>query len=346
MNSQCRQYKRSEMLCVAILATLNLLACSDSDTTAAANATPTTATPSTTSPITGTPSTSTAVSTAGVLCGYSDSTVNTSPSVNATSTSTWGCTTTSRVLSANGLPDHDVGIFPNTNNPNTIKAITVAATYTLSPTSATAATELGGPRGATGYILNGVKIDAGTAGSCTDAGVCSAIVNTSPWSIEAVNSSFNFGTDSNNAHVQPDGTYHYHGMPEGFVTKRGGNSSKMTLIGWAADGFPIYARYGYSIASDATSALKVIKGSYQNVTTVSASRPSTTTYKIGTFRQDWEYKAGSGDLDECNGRTGVTPEFPAGTYHYYATDTYPYLQRCVKGNVASTGTPPGAPPAQ
>jgi hypothetical protein len=38
----------------------------------------------------------------------------------------------------------------------------------------------------------------------------------------------------------------------------------------------------------------------------------------------------------------VTPEFPNGTYHYYATDTYPYLQRCVKGTVTATATAPGA----
>jgi hypothetical protein len=42
--------------------------------------------------------------------------------------------------------------------------------------------------------------------------------------------------------------------------------------------------------------------------------------------------AGVGDLDECNGRTGVTPQFPNGIYHYYSTDSYPYFQRCIKGN--------------
>jgi len=41
----------------------------------------------------------------------------------------------------------------------------------------------------------------------------------------------------------------------------------------------------------------------------------------------------SGDLDECNGRIGITPEFPGVIYHYYATDSYPYFQRCVKGAV-------------
>ncbi len=150
------------------------------------------------------------------------------------------------------------------------------------------------------------------------------------WNIEALNSGFSFGTDTNNAHVQPGGAYHYHGMPEGFINLLG-KGQAMTLIGWAADGFPIYARYGYSVASSASSALKVMKGSYQLKAAVPSNRPATSLYKLGTFQQDYEYVAGSGDLDECNGRTGVTPEFPSGIYHYYATDTYPFLQRCVKG---------------
>jgi len=45
------------------------------------------------------------------------------------------------------------------------------------------------------------------------------------WSIEALTQShFDFGTDSNNAHVQPGGSYHYHGMPEGFIAKQGGEN--------------------------------------------------------------------------------------------------------------------------
>jgi hypothetical protein len=130
-------------------------------------------------------------------------------------------------------------------------------------------------------------------------------------------------------------------MPEGYLTKL--NKGKtMTLVGWAADGFPIYARYGFTSASDATSAIKVMTGSYRTKTTPDANRPSTALYAMGTFKNDWEYVAGLSDLDECNGRTGVTPEFPNGTYHYYATDTYPYLQRCVKGKVTvSNSQPPG-----
>jgi hypothetical protein len=285
-------------------------------------------------------------STAGTLCNYTDTTFNNQDSLTYTSTSQWICTDTSRELSANGIPDHEVGTFPNANNPNTIYEQLVSASYTLEPAATGSATALGGPRGATGYVLNGVKIDASTAGTCDDSGAsCSLAGNVGNWNIEALgHNAFNFGTDDNNAHVQPGGVYHYHGMPEGFIAKQGGNSSAMTLIGWAADGFPIYARHGHSVADDASSELKVITGSYQYISEVSGSRPSVDLYPLGTFAQDWEYVEGSGDLDECNGRIGVTPEFPGGIYHYYATDTYPYFQRCVKGAVEVTDVPGGGPP--
>ena len=288
-------------------------------------------------------STSTSVSTVtsatettdGVLCDYEYNEYNSSTSVQANSVSYWSCSSNTRDIDANGIPDHEVGEFPNPDNPNTIYEQSVIESYTLTPVETTVATSLGGGRGIIGLVLNGVKIDAGTGGSCDDSGEeCSLGDNSGNWNIEALGQdAFDFGTDDNNAHVQPDGTYHYHGMPEGFITLQGGGSDTMTLIGWAADGFPIYARYGYSDAGDATSDIKLITGSYQLVTEVSDSRPSTDIYALGTFLQDWEYVEGSGDLDECNGRIGVTPEFPNGIYHYYATDSYPYFQRCVKGQI-------------
>lgn len=274
-------------------------------------------------------------STAGVLCDYTYDVYNSTSSVRMNSTARWSCDGNARNLIANGIPDHDTGEFPNVGNPNSITQQSVAITYSLEPESSNSTTEMGGPRGAQGYVLNGVKIDASTAGTCDDFGAnCTLVGNTGTWNIEALGqSSFNFGTDDNNAHVQPNGAYHYHGMPEGFIQKQGGDSSKMTLIGWAADGFPIYARYGYSNAMDSQSELKNIQGSYQLISEISSRRPSVNIYALGTFSQDWEYVAGSGDLDECNGRFGVTPEFPNGIYHYYATDNYPYFQRCVTGEI-------------
>lgn len=285
------------------------------------------------------------VGTANIECDYSYSQLNESASINLTSTATWSCTDTERALVANAIPDHEVGTFPNAANPNTITEQVVDATMPISPVLTDTATELGGPRGPTGYVLNGVKMDPGTAGTCTDAADCNLGGNGGSWSIEALGQAgFDFGTDTNNAHVQPTGEYHYHGLPEGFITLRGGNASTMTLIGWASDGFPIYARYGYISATDASSGLKSVTGSYQFVSTVNASRPAVASYPLGTFTQDYEYAAGVGDLDECNGRTGVTPEFPEGTYHYYATETYPFMPRCVKGKVEAGGE--GLPPPQ
>jgi hypothetical protein len=276
------------------------------------------------------------------LCTFAQRAFNSSASVKKTSTVTWSCTATTRSLTSNGIPDHDVGNFPNAGNPNTISEQSVSARFTLSPVATSTATTLGGPRGAVGYILNGVKMDPDTAGTCNDAGdSCDpGRGGTGQWRMEALGqTSFNFGADSNNAHVQPTGEYHYHGMPVGFVAKLN-KGMTMTLIGWAADGFPIYARYGYTAATDASSAIKEMKGSYRLKSTPDTNRPATALYAMGTFKQDWEYVAGLSELDECNGRTGVTPEFPNGIYHYFATDTYPFLQRCVKGKVTAGGGPP------
>jgi hypothetical protein len=41
--------------------------------------------------------------------------------------------------------------------------------------------------------------------------------------------------------------------------------------------------------------------------------------------------AGHGDLDEFGGRSGVTPEFPKGTYYYVMTEEYPFIPRKFKG---------------
>ena len=151
----------------------------------------------------------------------------------------------------NGLPDHDVGTFPNANNPNTISAQNVNTSMVLVPVATTNAAPRG--PGGIGYALNGVKFDPATAGSCATNGAstsCSLIGNTGAWSIEALGqSNFNFGVDGNNAHVQPDGTYHYHGMPEGLVSKQA-KGPNMTLVGFALDGYPVYARYGYTVASN------------------------------------------------------------------------------------------------
>ena len=128
-----------------------------------------------------------------------------------------------------------------------------------------------------------------------------------------------------------------------------GQEKNMTLVGWASDGFPVYARYGYTDANDSTGDIKIIRPSWKLKATGDVGRPDTlrslrggpgagdsnpnTAIPLGAFTQDFEYVEGSGDLDQCNGRIGVTPEFPAGIYYYMVTDAFPFFSRCLKGEL-------------
>lgn len=343
--------KRTAII-AALAATTALVACggsgSGSDDVTVVTPTPTpsptptptsTPTPTPTSTPTPTPTPTGSVSTAAVDCPYSGSyTGDYSNAGTMTATWSWTCSSSVRTLSGNGLPDHPVGQFPNTANPFSIASHPVSATMTLTPTMASADTTL--DEGTLAYARNSVKFDPTTAATCpgdaTSTSDCTMDGGTGSYAIEALGQTvFDFGVDSNNAHVQPNGFYHYHGVPEGMLTNAGASDTnmKMVLVGWAPDGYPVYARYCYSDAMDATSAVKVCTGSYVLDTTPDTGRPSTDWIPLGAFTSDWTYVAGSGDLDECNGRYGVTPEFPDGIYYYMATDTYPYFSRCVKGEV-------------
>jgi len=106
------------------------------------------------------------------------------------------------------------------------------------------------------------------------------------------------------------------------------------LIGFAYDGFPIYGAYGYKNA-DGSNGITRIKSSYQlkNISTRANGPDVDATYHLGYFREDYEYIVSTGEdhLDEHNGRFCVTPEYPDGTYAYFATvdenwnSTYPYV---------------------
>ncbi|WP_422344456.1 YHYH protein [Parasphingorhabdus sp.] len=286
----------------------------------------------------GDPIASTQAQTLGVRCSSEVNILN--EQLGLKSEAKWSCSRGQRLLVANGVPNHATGTFPNANNPNRISAQTVSFATTLTPVARTGS---GRPVKVPAYALNGIKFDPGTAGRCgsnvTDPAACDLGRGTGEWRIEALGqSSFDFGDDENHAHVQPSGEYHYHGIPEGMLTEQNIAGEAMQLIGWAADGFPVYARYGYADPKYSTSPLRAMKSSYQLKSTPDAGRPSAGVIPMGAFTQDYEYVAGSGDLDECNGRFGVTPDFPTGVYHYYATDTYPFLQRCVKGSVDSQPT--------
>ena len=91
------------------------------------------------------------------------------------------------------------------------------------------------------------------------------------------------------------------------------------LFGYAFDGYPIYgAIFQYSSSYELTD----------------ESLFATDTWSAHT------YVEGSGDLDECNGRTDEN-----GNYAYYATETFPYTVGCFRGEVdPAVSEGPGGPP--
>ena len=196
-------------------------------------------------------------STAGILVDINEEIFNDDESVNNYSRYSWSSDGYDRILNGNGIPNHEVGTFPNNNNPNSISEQTVNKSFTLCPIIVSeSGLEVGGPASVIAYALNSVKFDPATAGRCNDQGVCRLAQGQGNWNIEALgHDTFDFGDDMNHAHVQPNGAYHYHGIPELLVEFLGDNQG-MTIVGWASDGFPVYARYGYSNPDDSTNEIK------------------------------------------------------------------------------------------
>ena len=155
-------------------------------------------------------------STAGILVDINEEIYNDDESVNNYSKYSWTSDGMDRILSGNGIPNHEVGTFPNADNPNTIREQNVNKRFTLCPEIITeSGLEVVGPALEIAYALNSVKFDPATAGRCNDAGECSLAQGQGSWNIEALgHDTFDFGDDMNHAHVQPNGAYHYHGMPE------------------------------------------------------------------------------------------------------------------------------------
>jgi len=219
---------------------------------------------------------------------------------------------------SNGLPDHQTGQFPNSGNPNTISEQDIEKTFTLIPQKADVMTDSGGRE--FGIALNGILFEPLTGEYWNND-------RTSGWNLEW--STNDLGFDFNNAHVQPDGTYHYHGSPTSLLNAINGKAQ--TLIGFAADGFPIY--------------VENLESSYRLKSGIRSDGPGGS--YDGTYVQDYEYVDGLGDLDECNGVYGTTPEYPEGTYYYVVSETFPIIGRCFWGtpdpsfSKGAGGGPPG-----
>lgn len=208
-----------------------------------------------------------------------------------------------RCITSNGLPDHATGTFPNSGNPNRISEQQIQFCVDATPQKGSMAQEVRIP----GIAKNGVWIRPGTAdwydGSARRG---HSRNNASGWNLDGMGARDLLGLDNQNAHVGPQGDYHYHGMPPA-LADLGGD----TLMGWAADGFEIHY-----VGAQAQPSYMLLPGTR-------ATAPGGD--HDGTYNQDWQYVAGFGNLDACNGA------MVNGQYTYFATDAYPFYPRCLYG---------------
>jgi len=229
------------------------------------------------------------------------------------------------VFKTNAIPNHDFNDGGRTFR-NPVSAQNVTYTIPQSPHISNHTTSLS-LRADNAIFLNGVKLDLLAAGCFGVGDGFIGCGNTDqPFRYDPMSSLNNFGTDSHNAHTQPDGTYHYHGNPLAMFTAS--REAASPVIGFAADGFPIYGSYfddnGTIRKAKSSYVLKNNGGSRADVVFAGKMYSPGGNYD-GQFVDDFVYDASVGDLDECNGMT------VNGHYGYYVTDDYPWVLKCFKG---------------
>ncbi|WP_462250705.1 YHYH protein [Ekhidna sp.] len=236
-----------------------------------------------------------------------------------------------RTIVSNSIPDHNVGQFPNPGNPNTItetdKTFVVDANPSKNNSTTSLTTSNGAPRYWFGILDNGIVLAPIANEFFTNT---STGEDNNDWNENALSGNISLGTDCNNSHVFPNGIYHHHATPSAYIDDRAIDGSATAQVGWAADGFPIYYKYGNKDGS-----VVELSSSFRLKTTDrggdGVSAPSGC--PDGTYNEDYEYVAGLGDLDECNGY-----EDPTLGYIYVITDTYPSIPRCFYGTPSNDFT--------
>ena len=235
------------------------------------------------------------------------------------------------VFNSNSIPNHD--FQDGSANFFTVPSeVNETLETTTSPTNASTTTALSLSLD-NAVMLNGVKLDL-LAAACYGVGPdplgqekigCGDEYIGNAWRYDPMSSLNEFGTDTHNAHTQPDGAYHYHGNPNALFDMTD-PTEESPVIGFAADGYPIYGSY---ISDNGT--IRKVESSF---TLKTGSRVALGTEANGDFpggdydgqyREDYEYVQGHGDLDECNGMTHN------GAYGYYITDSFPWVLTCFKG---------------
>lgn len=272
-------------------------------------------------------------------------------------------------ITASGIPGYIVGPYLDGNpaqatNTNSIYKIPLNPTASSGTFTATSL-------GSIGVFINGVAMfDCKDAFSYKASTGTNVQMGDGVWNRDAIVAE-RAGFDCAKGHPAPiftggpppqgtlsGGYYHHHQNPSAFNLDKIAisnvcdlyaadglyvldSTSHSPLIGYAFDGYPVYGAFGYA-NTDGSGGVKRIRSSwklrtittrttYWDGTSVAAGPPVSSSFPLGIYREDYEYNAAFGDLDEHNGRFCVTPEYPNGTYAYFATvdenwnSAYPYL---------------------
>ncbi|MEP0984644.1 YHYH protein [Ekhidna sp.] len=250
-----------------------------------------------------------------------------------------------REIVTNGVPNHH---YANQLSGQGVTLSTSTKTYFIAGDPAKSATttsitnDQNRPNYRFGIAKNGVPLDPAPAEPFIFENTNTGEYNWD-WVFEPTNNAESVGLDCAFAHVQPDGTYHYHGnMIEYANTLLAGlgdgsaTPSEAIQIGWAADGFPVYYKYaptanGNEIEQLASGyALKQGERPGDGVTEPCGE------YN-GKYTNDYEWSASNGDLDECNGiDRSVTIENETYEYFYVITEEFPVIPRCLVGTPDNT----------
>ena len=185
-----------------------------------------------------------------------------------------------RYIESDGLADHVTGDFPNRNNPHRIRRQNHRFRTPLIPRFTGRDTP--NRHANFGVALNGVPFDPATA---------EFYRNDQRWNLEAIGGRRNLGLDDGNGHVQPNGAYHCHGLPWGMLDRLPYRDGPV-LLGWAADGYPIYGPYGYRDGKDPSGGVVDLRSSYRLKTGSRSGGPGG--WHDGRYTADWEYQENHG----------------------------------------------------
>ena len=257
-------------------------------------------------------------------------------------------------IKTKGVPAYPTGPFQD-GNPSNATNQNAIFKFPLNPTQNTG-TLTNTTGGNIGVFINGVALfdyRDGVSWNSSTGAVCGGPIMSCTgngiWNRDAVPAE-KAGFDCAKGHPAM-GIYHHHQNPSAFKLDLNvisnicnlydadglyaiDSNNHSPLIGYAYDGFPIYGAYGYKNL-DGTGGVVRMKSSYQLKTSRGTGTvPSTSTYPLGYFKEDYQFISHAGEndyLDVHNGRVCKTPEYPNGIYCYFATvdanwnSAYPYV---------------------